>query len=75
MSDLVGNYAQFLMDYMPYLIPLPILLPALAAALAGLLSPHLHLQRIVALSTLLVLLVLAVSMVIVTDIERIRMME
>lgn len=75
MSDLVGNYAQFLMDYMPYLIPLPILLPALAAALAGLLSPHLHLQRIVALSTLLVLLVLAVSLVIVTDIEGIQTVQ
>ncbi|QGU08357.1 Na(+)/H(+) antiporter subunit D [Corynebacterium occultum] len=57
----------FLLDLLPYMIPLPIVLPAIAAALALLLSRFPTLQRVVALVTLALVIIISATMVWVVD--------
>lgn len=75
MTDFVTAYIEALIPYMPYLIPLPIILPAVAAALALLAGRHPHLQRAIALTTLFALIALTASMVLVTDLEGIQTVQ
>ncbi|MGP6174669.1 Na+/H+ antiporter subunit D [Corynebacterium sp. A21] len=56
-----------LLDLIPFLIPLPIVLPAIAAALALLLSRFPNLQRLVALTTLFLVIVLSATMAWIVD--------
>ena len=75
MSEYFRPLVDFLIDYMPYLIPLPILLPAVAAAVSLLLSRSPHAQRAVALTTLAALSVLGFLMIVVTDLEGIQTVQ
>ncbi|MHA2789889.1 Na+/H+ antiporter subunit D [Corynebacterium sp. S7] len=65
----------FVLPYMPYLIPLPILLPAAAAAVILLFSRHPNLQRLIAISTLIVIVVLSGAMILVADLEGIQTVQ
>lgn len=56
-----------LLDLIPFLIPLPIVFPAIAAALALLLSRFPNLQRVIALTTLFLMILLSATMVWVVD--------
>lgn len=75
MTETLRPFVEALLPYMPYLIPLPVALPALAAALALLAGRHPHIQRTIALGTLLGMIALAASMVIVVDLEGIQTMQ
>ena len=75
MSDLLIPLVDAVIDYMPYILPLPILLPALAAAVALLLGRNPHAQRAVAMITLIVLAVLAFIMIAVADLEGIQTVQ
>ncbi|RNE49902.1 Na+/H+ antiporter subunit D [Corynebacterium alimapuense] len=74
-ESFVVPFVNALLPFMPYLIPLPVILPAVAAALALLAVRHPHIQRIIALFTLLALIILATSMLIVTDFEGIQTVQ
>ena len=69
------SYVDWLLPYMPYIIPLPVLIPALAAALILLAGKHRVLQRNIAFFTFLVLAVIAASMILVADIEGIQTVQ
>ncbi|AGF73476.1 Na+/H+ antiporter subunit D [Corynebacterium halotolerans] len=75
MTETLRPFVEALLPYMPYLIPLPVALPALAAALALLAGRHPHVQRTIALGTLLGMIALAASMVIVVDLEGIQTVQ
>ncbi|MBX8996744.1 Na+/H+ antiporter subunit D [Corynebacterium testudinoris] len=75
MSEFFLPYVDLLLPLMPFLIPLPVILPAVAAALALLAGRRPHIQRIIALGTLTVLIVLTASMVVVVDIEGIQTVQ
>ena len=63
------------MPYMPYIIPLPVLIPAVAAALILVSGKHRMLQRNIAFVTFLVLAGIAASMILVADIEGIQTVQ
>ncbi|WP_018297284.1 Na+/H+ antiporter subunit D [Corynebacterium lubricantis] len=69
------SFVAFVLPYMPYMIPLPILLPAAAAAVILLFSRHPNLQRLIAISTLIVLMVLSGAMILVADLEGIQTVQ
>ena len=75
MTENLVPFVDALMPYMPYLIPLPVLLPAVAAALALLAGRHPNLQRTIALSTLLVMIGLSASMILIVDMEGIQTLQ
>ena len=72
---LFEQYVDFLLPYMPYLIPLPVLIPALAAGLILLAGGRRGLQRNIASITFLVLAVVAASMILVADISGIQTLQ
>ena len=72
---LFEQYVDFLLPYMPYLIPLPVLIPALAAGLILLAGGRRGLQRNIASITFLVLAVVAASMILVADISGIQTVQ
>ena len=72
---LFEQYVDFLLPYMPYLIPLPVLIPALAAGLILLAGGHRGLQRNIAFITFLVLAGVAASMILVADISGIQTLQ
>ena len=72
---LFEQYVEFLLPYMPYLIPLPVLIPALAAGLILLAGGRRGLQRNIASITFLVLAVVAASMILVADISGIQTLQ
>ena len=72
---LFEKYVDFLPPYMPYLIPLPVLIPALAAGLILLAGGRRGLQRNIASITFLVLAVVAASMILVADISGIQTLQ
>ena len=75
MTETLTPFVDTLLPLMPFLIPLPVILPAVAAALALLAARRPRTQRIIALTTLLVLGVLAASMIIVVDMEGIQTVQ
>ncbi|STC68879.1 Na+/H+ antiporter subunit D [Corynebacterium pilosum] len=75
MTSFSAEYVEALLPYMPYLIPLPVLLPAIAAALALLFGKHVNFQRTIAIITLIMLMVLNGSMILVTDLEGIQTVQ
>ncbi len=75
MTENLVPFVDALMPYMPYLIPLPVLLPAVAAALALLAGRHPNLQRTIALGTLLVMIGLSASMILIVDVEGIQTLQ
>ncbi len=75
MTETLTPFVEALLPFMPYLIPLPVALPALAAALALLAGRHPHIQRTIALGTLLALIILSASMVIVIDLQGIQTVQ
>ncbi|WP_394280695.1 Na+/H+ antiporter subunit D [Corynebacterium sp.] len=75
MNSFAAECVEALLPYMPYLIPLPVLLPAIAAALALLSGKYVNLQRTIAIITLIALMVLNGSMILVTDLEGIQTVQ
>ncbi|WIM67393.1 Na+/H+ antiporter subunit D [Corynebacterium breve] len=75
MINVAASYVGFLLPYMPYLIPLPVLLPAAAAALALLVGKHPQVQRFIASLTLIVLAIISASMILVADFEGIQTVQ
>ena len=75
MTENLVPFVDALLPYMPYLIPLPVLLPAVAAALALLAGRHPNVQRTIALVTLLVMIALSASMILIVDMEGIQTLQ
>ncbi|MFC3795908.1 Na+/H+ antiporter subunit D [Corynebacterium tuscaniense] len=73
--NLFEQYVDFLLPYMPYLIPLPVLIPALAAGLILLAGGRRGLQRNIAFVTFLVLAGVAASMILVADMSGIQTLQ
>ena len=69
------TYVQWLLPYMAYIIPLPVLIPAVSAALILIAGKRRVLQRNLAFFTFLVLAVIAASMILVADIEGIQTVQ
>ena len=72
---LLVAYVDWLMPYMGYIIPLPVLIPALAAALIILTGRHVAVQRNIAFFTLLLMAFIAASLILVADIEGIQTVQ
>lgn len=68
-------FTEAVLPYMPYLIPLPVLLPALAAAGCLLFPRMLNVRRAFVFFTLLALAVLSATMLIVVDGEGIQTLQ
>lgn len=68
-------FTEAVLPYMPYLIPLPVILPALAAAGCLLFPRMLNVRRAFVFFTLLALAVLSATMLIVVDGEGIQTLQ
>lgn len=75
MSELFGPFAESLLPYISFLIPLPVLLPALAAAVSMMFSRHPVVQRVIAFSSLLALAAVNACLIVVADIEGIQTLQ
>ncbi|AKK11897.1 Na+/H+ antiporter subunit D [Corynebacterium uterequi] len=75
MSELVAPYVAYVLPYMPFLIPLPVLVPALAAAVITLGWRNIQIQRVIAMLTLGFQLALAATFVLVADAEGIQTVQ
>ncbi|AKE41994.1 Na(+)/H(+) antiporter subunit D [Corynebacterium kutscheri] len=64
-----------LISWLPYMIPLPVILPALGAAAALLVGRRPSIQRVIAISVFFALIVLNLTMVFLVDLEGIQTIQ
>ncbi|QPK83036.1 Na+/H+ antiporter subunit D [Corynebacterium qintianiae] len=75
MTANLHDYAEWVLPYVAYLVPLPMLLPLLAAALILVSGRQLALQRTIAFITLVALAAIAATLLIVADTHGIQTVQ